>query len=164
MKKILLISLISLTTFAQSYDPNRVLKLDTDLINLFSCSGMVSGNSLSSWDSGIFSDDQMIDIMTFNTTAVELALAEKGIEYYTEYLKDFNEFAEQGFNDILEAIEEGNFTWELQSEIDYCQYKINKIILNQPEKVGSYSMDRFRDAVREAAKERFKFIKQLLNY
>ena len=61
MKKILLIFLISMTGFTQSYDPNRVLKLDTDLINLFTCSGMVSGNSFNNWDSGIFSDDQMKD-------------------------------------------------------------------------------------------------------
>ena len=60
MRKILLVLLISLTSFAQSYDPNRFLKLDPNVINLFTCSGMLTANNFNNWDVGILSDDQMI--------------------------------------------------------------------------------------------------------
>ena len=164
MKKIIIIALFAMTSYAQSYDPNRLLKLDTDLINLFSCSGMVSANGLNNWDTGIFSDEQMIDIMSFNILATEIALFRKGIGHYTEYLEDYNSFVEEGFNEVMDLLQEENFSWDTQSEIDYCQYKINDIILNQPSNVAGVPIESLRISVREGAKERFEFIKKLLEY
>ena len=164
MRKILLILLISLTSFAQSYDPNRFLKLDPKVINLFTCSGMLTANNFNNWDVGILSDDQMIDSMTFNIMAIELGLLEKGISHYTEYMEDYNVYVEEGFEQIFDLLETESFTWDTQSEIDYCQYKLNDIILNQPDKVGNYSMEQFRGIVRNMAVERFNFIQELIDY
>lgn len=164
MRKILLILLISLTSFAQSYDPNRVLKLDPKVINLFTCSGMLTANNFNNWNVGILSDDQMIDSMTFNIMAIELGLFEKGISHYTEYMEDYNVYVEEGFEQIFDLLETENFTWDTQSEIDYCQYKLNDIILNQPDKVGNYSMEQFRGIVRNMAVERFNFMQELIDY
>ena len=164
MRKILLILLISLTSFAQSYDPNRFLKLDPKVINLFTCSGMLTANNFNNWDVGILSDDQLIDSMTFNIMAVELGLLEKGISHYTEYMQDYNVYVEEGYEQIFDLLETESFTWDTQSEIDYCQYKLNDIILNQPDKVGNYSMEQFRGIVRNMAVERFNFIQELLDY
>ena len=164
MRKILLILLISLTSFAQSYDPNRFLKLDPKVINLFTCSGMVTANNFNNWDVGILSDDQLIDSMTFNIMAVELGLLEKGISHYTEYMQDYNVYVEEGYEQIFDLLETESFTWDTQSEIDYCQYKLNDIILNQPDKVGNYSMEQFRGIVRNMAVERFNFIQELIDY
>ena len=164
MRKILLVLLISLTSFAQSYDPNRFLKLDPNVINLFTCSGMLTANNFNNWDVGILSDDQMIDSMTFNIMAIELGLLEKGISHYTEYMEDYNVYVEEGFEQIFDLLETESFTWDTQSEIDYCQYKLNDIILNQPNKVGNYSMEQFRGIVRNMAVERFNFIQELIDY
>ena len=164
MRKILLVLLISLTSFAQSYDPNRFLKLDPNLINLCTCSGMLTANNLNNWDVGILSDDQMIDSLTFNIMAIELGLLEKGISHYTEYMEDYNVYVEEGFEQIFDLLETESFTWDTQSEIDYCQYKLNDIILNQPDKVGNYSMEQFRAIVRNMAVERFNFIQELIDY
>lgn len=164
MRKILLVLLISLTSFAQSYDPNRFLKLDPNVINLFTCSGMLTANNFNNWDVGILSDDQMIDSMTFNIMAIELGLLEKGISHYTEYMEDYNVYVEEGFELIFDLLETESFTWDTQSEIDYCQYKLNDIILNQPDKVGNYSMEQFRGIVRNMAVERFNFIQELIDY
>lgn len=164
MRKILLVLLISLTSFAQSYDPNRFLKLDPNVINLFTCSGMLTANNFNNWDVGILSDDQMIDSMTFNIMAIELGLLEKGISHYTEYMEDYNVYVEEGFEQIFDLLETESFTWDTQSEIDYCQYKLNDIILNQPDKVGNYSMEQFRGIVRNMAVERFNFIQELIDY
>lgn len=164
MKKILLILLISLTTFAQPYDPNRVLKLDPNVINLFTCSGMLTANSFNNWNVGLLADDQMIDIMTYNIMAVELGLFEKGIAHYTEFMEDYNVYVEEGFQRIIGLLDTETFTWETQGEIDYCQYKLNDIILNQPDKIGTYSMQQFRGIVRKMAVERFNFMQELLDY
>ena len=164
MRKILLVLLISLTSFAQSYDPNRFLKLDPNVINLFTCSGMLTANNFNNWDVGILSDDQMIDSMTFNIMAIELGLLEKGISHYTEYMEDYNVYVEEGFEQIFDLLETESFTWDTQSEIDYCQYKLNDIILNQPDKVGNYSMEQFRGIVRNMAVERFNFMQELIDY
>ena len=104
MRKILLVLLISLTSFAQSYDPNRFLKLDPNVINLFTCSGMLTANNFNNWDVGILSDDQMIDSMTFNIMAIELGLLEKGISHYTEYMEDYNVYVEEGFELIFDLL------------------------------------------------------------
>ncbi len=164
MRRILLVLLISLTSFAQSYDPNRFLKLDPNVINLFTCSGMLTANNFNNWEVGILSDDQMIDSMTFNIMANELGLLEKGISHYTEYMEDYNVYVEEGFEHIFDLLETESFTWDTQSEIDYCQYKLNDIILNQPDKVGNYSMEQFRGIVRNMAVERFNFIQELIDY
>ena len=125
---------------------------------------MLTANNFNNWDVGILSDDQMIDSMTFNIMAIELGLLEKGISHYTEYMEDYNVYVEEGFEQIFDLLETESFTWDTQSEIDYCQYKLNDIILNQPDKVGNYSMEQFRGIVRNMAVERFNFIQELIDY
>ena len=79
-------------------------------------------------------------------------------------MEDYNVYVEEGFEQIFDLLETESFTWDTQSEIDYCQYKLNDIILNQPDKVGNYSMEQFRGIVRNMAVERFNFIQELIDY
>tara|TARA_Y100000748_G_C15400742_1_gene451393 strand:+ start:432 stop:941 length:510 start_codon:yes stop_codon:yes gene_type:complete len=143
IKKYLIISLLLLAQIAltQSYNPQKTLDLDPTVMGVASCAGSLNANNVNNYANEIYNIDQLKDAYHVNSLALELAIASLGQNHYLAHVADYAALAERGYEVTIDELVDGNFDWDSQSELDYCQVKIFKYLSEPPKTafwVGDY--------------------------
>ena len=153
-------------TYAQAYDPQRVLNLDPKVMGLAACAGSLNANHVNNYANELYTIEQLKDAYHINSLGMELAIASKGQNHYLNYVGDYAALIEQGYEDTINELTNGTFDWDSQSALDYCQVKLFEYVAQPPRSamcVGDF--EKFRKLTRDFTNQSVDMLVQIIeNY
>ena len=158
--------LVTQLTYAQAYDPQRILNLDPKVMGLAGCAGSINANHVNNYANGLYTVEQLKDAYHINSLGIEIAIASKGQAHYIRHVGDYAALIEDGYEQTINQLTNGTFTWDSQSELDYCQIKLFEYIARPPRSamwVGDF--EKFRQLTKDQTSQSVDLLVQILeNY
>lgn len=110
-----------------------IKKLDPDLIALYGCNGSVSANALVSHDNGFLSEDRARTTIKVAMVGSALSAVDRqGIDHLVQYEDAYQEFADRAFTQTIVLLNNDQYDWEDQIEIDNCTARLTAPLLESP--------------------------------
>ena len=168
INKFITITLLLITqlTYAQAYDPQRILNLDPKVMGLASCAGSLNANHVNNYANELYSVEQLKDAYHINSLGIEIAIASKGQAHYLTHVADYASLIEDGYEATINELTNGTFDWDSQTELDYCQVKLFEYVVQPPRSamwVGDF--EKFRQITKDQTSKAVDFLVQILeNY
>ena len=168
IKKYLTVILLLVTQLAytQTYDHQRFHNLDPKVMGLAGCAGSINANHVNNYSLGLYTIEQLKDAYHINSLGIELAIASKGQAHYQKHVGDYASLIEGGYDETHNQLINSTFTWDSQSNLDYCQIKLFEYIATPPRSamwVGDF--EKWREMTRNFSNKSVDMIVQILeNY
>ena len=160
--------LVTQLTYAQAYDPQRILNLDPKVMGLAGCAGSINANHVNNYANGLYTVEQLKDAYHINSLGIEVAIASKGQAHYLKHVGDYAALIEDGYEQTINQLTNGTFTWESQSDLDYCQIKLFEYIARPPRSAmwaGDLDFEKFRQITKDQTSKAVDLLVQILeNY
>ena len=168
IKKYLTVALLLVAqlAYAEPYDPQKIFNLDPKIMGLAGCAGSINANHVNNYSNELYTVEQLKDAYHINSLAIELAIASKGQAHYQKHVGDYASLIEDGYEQTINQLTNGTFTWDRQTELDYCQIKLFEYIAIPPRSsmwLGDF--EKWRELTRNFSSKSVDMIVQLLeNY
>ena len=146
---------------------NNFLNLDPELIAAASCNGMIAGNSLSNFESGILTEERARVMVRTTTLSFFLTgIKFQDIDHLRKYQKEYDSIFQEEVQRIFNLIETESFDWDIQAELDVCSAMIfeplTSISRNNLDKVGIDDYFEFSRLVKIEADKLFDFYLKII--
>ena len=141
---------------------NKFLNLEPELIAAASCNGMIAGNSLINYESGILSEERARIMVRTTTLSLFLtAIKHQSIDHLREYQQEYDSIFQEELQRIITLVETESFDWDTQAELDVCAARVfdplTSISKSDLEKVGIGDYFKFSNLIIIEADRLFDF-------
>ena len=148
---------------------NNYLNLDPELIAAASCNGMIAGNSLLNYESGILTEERARVMVRTTTLSFFLTgIKFQDIDHLRKYQQEYDSIFQEEVQRIINLIETESFDWDTQAELDVCSARIfeplTSISKNNLEKVGIDDYFEFSRLVKIEADKLFDFYLKVIEF
>ncbi len=157
----LILSFVFSATLLKAQE-NKFLNLEPELIAAASCNGMIAGNSLINYESGILSEERArIMVRTTTLSFFLTAIKYQSIDHLREYQQEYDSIFQEEFQRIITLVETESFDWDIQAELDVCAARVfdplTSISKSDLEKVGIDDYFKFSNLIIIEADRIFDF-------
>ena len=141
---------------------NKFLNLEPELIAAADCNGMIAGNSLINYESGILSEERARIMVRTTTLSFFLsAIKNQSIDHLREYQQEYDSIFQEGLQRIMTLVETESFDWDTQAELDICAARVfdplTSVSKSDLEKVGIGDYFEFSNLTKIEADKLFDF-------
>ncbi|OHV11190.1 hypothetical protein [Kushneria phosphatilytica] len=161
MKKraFLLLSTIFLSPLAYS-QPQDITQLNPNVVAAANCQGQITGIAISNYSSGIL-NEQRTKAMMYGATLYEffVLFQEESLSHLQKYQQQYAQFEQSARTQVLESIDNGNFTWDSQGDIDVCTARMTEALTSP---YPSEMTQTFRDHIKQNLDQRFEAMKNIM--
>ena len=122
-------TIIVICTFLFFYPLNSqssdIMELDPQIIAAADCNGMILGNSLVNYESGILSEERArIMARTASLSFFLTAIKYQNIDHIRTYQEEYQMILQDAVNYIYNLVVAESFDWDTQAELDVCSARI----------------------------------------